>query len=116
MLVTPLVDPGSHECDYMKTAKKLGIRTGVCVASWDNLSLKGLMRYVPDRVFVWNAIQRQEAVELHGIPEDRVVLTGAQKFDEWFERRPSTTPADTASPASAPWTANILRIAVKAAE
>jgi hypothetical protein len=91
MLVTPLVDPGSHECDYMKTAKKLGIRTGVCVASWDNLSLKGLMRYVPDRVFVWNAIQRQEAVELHGIPEDRVVLTGAQKFDEWFERQPSTS-------------------------
>ena len=28
---------------------------------------------------------------MHGIPADRVVLTGAQRFDDWFERRPSTT-------------------------
>jgi hypothetical protein len=94
VLVTPLVDLGSHECDYLKSAQKLGIHTGACIASWDNLSLKGLLRYVPDRVLVWNDVQRREAVELHGIPEDRVVLTGAQKFDEWFERRPSTTPGE----------------------
>jgi hypothetical protein len=92
VMVTPLVDLGSPQCDYLKTAKKLGIHTCVCVASWDNLSLKGLLRYVPDRLLVWNAVQRHEAVELHGIPEDRVVLTGAQKFDEWFERRPSSRP------------------------
>jgi hypothetical protein len=92
VMVTPLVDLGSPQCDYLKTAKKLGIHTCVCVASWDNLSLKGLLRYVPDRLLVWNAVQRREAVELHGIPEDRIVLTGAQKFDEWFERRPSSRP------------------------
>ena len=28
---------------------------------------------------------------MHGIPPDRVVLTGAQRFDDWFDRRPSTT-------------------------
>ena len=67
------------------------IPTGVCVASWDNLTNKGLLRVVPDRVFVWNEVQVREAVELHGVAADRVVATGAQKFDEWFERRPSTT-------------------------
>jgi hypothetical protein len=28
---------------------------------------------------------------MHGIPADRVVLTGAQRFDDWFDRRPSTS-------------------------
>ena len=28
---------------------------------------------------------------MHGIPPDRVVLTGAQRFDDWFDRRPSTS-------------------------
>src|SRR5439155_1412024 len=49
---------------------------------------KGL-KFAPERVFVWNEAQRQEAVELHGIPADHVFATGAQLFDEWFERRPS---------------------------
>ena len=42
-------------------------------------------------MLVWNERQRVEAEELHGIPADRVVATGAQQFDEWFERRPSGT-------------------------
>jgi hypothetical protein len=60
------------------------------VASWDNLTGKGLIRVVPDRVLVWNDVQVEEAVSMHGIPRERVVTTGAPKFDEWFERRPSS--------------------------
>jgi hypothetical protein len=43
----------------------------------------------PDRVLVWNGTQRDEAVTLHGIPADRVIVTGAQCFDQWFDRPPS---------------------------
>ena len=89
VLATPVVKFASEQVDVLKSARRLGIPTGVCVASWDNLTNKGLLRFVPERVFVWNEVQRQEAVELHGIPADRVVVTGAQVFDEWFERRPS---------------------------
>lgn len=92
VLVSPLIDLASNQAEFLKAAKRLGLRTGVGIASWDNLTGKGLMRTVPDRVLVWNEIQRGEAEDLHGIPRDRVVLTGAQKFDDWFERRPSTTP------------------------
>ena len=28
---------------------------------------------------------------MHGIPADRIIVTGAPKFDEWFERTPATT-------------------------
>ena len=38
---------------------------------------------------MWNAIQRDEAVELHRVPSERVAITGAQLFDDWFDRSPS---------------------------
>src|SRR5205823_14397161 len=62
--------------------------SAVTVASWDNLTGKGLIRVIPDRVLVWNQTQVEEAVELHGAPRAQVVATGACKFDEWFKRRP----------------------------
>jgi hypothetical protein len=92
VLATPVIEFGSNQVEFLKSAQNLRIPCAVSVASWDNLTGKGLIRVVPDRVFVWNEIQAREAAEMHGIPPDRIVATGAQKFDEWFERRPSTTP------------------------
>jgi hypothetical protein len=59
------------------------------VASWDNLTSKGLIRVIPDHVIVWNEAQREEAVALHGVPVERVDVTGAQLFDDWFAMEPS---------------------------
>jgi hypothetical protein len=91
VLVSSIVRPASDEVELLKSARRLGIPTGICVASWDNLTNKGLLKFVPDRVFVWNDAQVREATELHGIPAERVRATGAGLFDEWFERRPSRT-------------------------
>jgi hypothetical protein len=97
VLVSPLIEFASSQVEYVKSARKAGIPSAVSVASWDNLTGKGLIRVVPDRVFVWNEVQTNEAAELHGVPRDRVVATGAQKFDEWFERTPSTSRPDFAA-------------------
>lgn len=94
VMVTPLVDPGSRQVDYVKAARLLGIPSGVGVASWDNLTNKGLMRVVPDRVFVWNEAQKTEAVEFHGARADQVEVTGAQIFDRWFEWQPPVSRAE----------------------
>ncbi|OFW16895.1 MAG: hypothetical protein A3H29_11630 [Acidobacteria bacterium RIFCSPLOWO2_02_FULL_67_21] len=94
VLVTPLVELGSQQVDYVKSARRLGIRSALCVASWDNLTSKGLIRVLPDHVVVWNEAQKREAVDLHGVPSERVVITGAQLFDRWFEARPSRSRAD----------------------
>ncbi len=40
-------------------------------------------------MLVWNETQKREATSLHDVPADRVVVTGAQCFDQWFDRRPS---------------------------
>ena len=75
--------------DHLRAARALGRRTGSCVFSWDHLSTKAILRIAPDRIFVWNETQQREAIQLHGLPADRVVITGAQCYDQWFDRQPS---------------------------
>ena len=89
VLITPLIALGSSQIDHLRAARSLGLPTGLCVWSWDHLSSKALIREVPDRVFVWNRTQKREAVKLHRVPSSRVVVTGAQCFDKWFDRQPS---------------------------
>lgn len=91
VLITPLVDIGSPQLDHLAAAKRLGLRTVLPVGSWDHLSSKALLRSVPDRLTVWNESQRREAIDLHGVPTDCVVVTGAQCYDQWFDRQPSAT-------------------------
>lgn len=76
--------PFSKELEYLKAARALGIQTVVVVPSWDNLTTKGTLHHVPDRLLVWNEDQIGEAVRLHGIPKERVVVTGAPRYDPWF--------------------------------
>ena len=68
MLVSPLVDCGSDQVDIIKAARACGVRTAVCVASWDNLTNKGVLRIEPDLVVVWNDAQKREAQDYHYIP------------------------------------------------
>jgi hypothetical protein len=89
VLVTPLIELGSPQMDHLAAARALGIRTALPVASWDHLSSKAVIRNVPDLLLVWNDIQKQEAVDMHGVSPDRVVVTGAHPYDQWFGRAPS---------------------------
>lgn len=88
LLVSPLVDLGSGELDYLKAAKTMGIPVGLCVASWDNLTTKGLIQMPPDFVCVWNEAMKSEAVELHRIEPVKVFVTGAPLYDHWFGKQP----------------------------
>jgi hypothetical protein len=82
---------GVRQTDHIKSAGRLGIPVALAVASWDHLTFKGLIRLEPDAVVVWNERQRREAVELHGIPPEKVLVTGAQDFDEFFDVRPTVS-------------------------
>ena len=75
----------------MRAAKRLGIPVSFPVRSWDNLTNKGLLRDAPDQVLVWNDLQKREAVELHGVEPESVVVTGAPAYDHWFDWQPSRT-------------------------
>ena len=91
VLLSPLIELGSPQLDLLKTARRRGLRTAVAVWSWDHLTSKARLREWPDRVLVWNETQRDEATSLHHVPAERVVVTGAQCFDQWFDRASSRT-------------------------
>ena len=79
---------GSLNVAFVRAARQAGVRTAACVASWDNLTTRPRMRAVPHRLIVWNETQRREAVTIHHVPEDDVVVTGAANFDQWFDWSP----------------------------
>jgi hypothetical protein len=91
LLVTPLLYFGSRQVDYVRAARARGIASVLGVGSWDHLTTKGLIHELPDRILVWNELQRTEAVGLHGARSEQIVVTGAQAYDHWFATRPSTT-------------------------
>jgi hypothetical protein len=88
VVLTPLVD-GPSQHDWLRSAKAVGVPVALAVASWDNLTNKGVMFDSPDRTYVWNEIQRREATELHGLDARTVAPLGAYPFDHWFDWEPS---------------------------
>ena len=88
MLISPLVHFGSAQADFVAAARAVGVPVGMLLYSWDNLSTKGCLHRLPDWMFVWNERQRAEARALHEFSEDRVVITGAPRFDSFFELKP----------------------------
>lgn len=91
LLVTPLLYFGSPQVEFVRAARARGIPVCHCVGSWDHLTTKGMIHEIPDRMTVWNEMQRREAGEMHGVAPERVIVTGAQAYDHWFTQRPSTT-------------------------
>jgi hypothetical protein len=84
VVATPMNMRFCEEVEYVKAAQALGIPTVVPVYSWDNLTTKGLFQVIPDVVLAWNQAQFEEATQIHNVPSERVIITGAPRFDEWF--------------------------------
>lgn len=115
-LFTPSISLRTVQPDYLRAARALGVPAAILVTSWDNLTSKSRIDPLPDRLFVWNDVQRREAIELHRVPPERIVVTGAQCFDEWIGWQPrprdeflQAVGLDPARPyvawvCSAPWT------------
>ena len=94
VVVSPLILARSDLGDYLATALGEQIPAVFVVASWDNLSSKGLITQVPDRVTLWNETQKREAIRYHGVPSERIVVTGSIQHDQWFDRSPESTPEE----------------------
>jgi hypothetical protein len=90
VVVSPLKG-GSPQVPYLRAARRLGIPSALCVAAWDDLPTRSAIHETPDLVMVWNDSQRDEAVRLHGVPPNRVAVTGAPRFDKWFVQGPTTS-------------------------
>jgi len=93
-VLSPLVDFGSEQIEYLRAAKALERITVLLVHSWDNLTNKGLIRVIPNYVLVWNRFQADEAVRMHGVPASSIRITGAQCYDVWYDMKPTESRED----------------------
>lgn len=91
VLGCPFVYTMGPDIEYLRAAKQAGMVTIGSVGSWDNLTTKGAIHLETDRVFVWNEALADEAHELHGTPRERIDVTGAAKFDAYFDMQPRAT-------------------------
>lgn len=80
---------GKFDLSFLKTAKKLKIKTVALVNSWDNLSSRGLMRSLPDRLLVHNEEIKEDAVCLQSFPVERISVCGLPHFDYYLTSRRS---------------------------
>jgi len=76
----------SEEQEYLKAAK---CPTVAIVLSWDNLTTKGTFHIMPDKVCAWNEEQIDILMNIHGVPKDRIELTGAARFEIWGHNKPT---------------------------
>lgn len=72
-----------RDAHLLRAAHRAGYPTASVVLSWDNLTTRGEMSPAPHHVLVWNDLMRDEAVGMHGVPEERVHVVGAPQFDHY---------------------------------
>jgi len=76
-----------YDVRLMHEAKRQGIPIVGMVRSWDNLTAKGLLRVVPDRLVVHNDIIAREATALHGVARGLVSVVGIPHYDGYAPYR-----------------------------
>lgn len=72
------------EIPLLRTAVRRRIRAVAVDPSWDNFTNKLLPVRRVDRLIVWNALMRQQAVDLHGYDPDEIRIAGAPQWDLYF--------------------------------
>jgi UDP-N-acetylglucosamine:LPS N-acetylglucosamine transferase len=73
---------------FLVGGRRLGIPIVAHVASWDHTVGKGVIAPFCDAYIVQNATMRHDLIRYHGIPADRIVVTGWPQTDVYSRRRP----------------------------
>ncbi len=73
---------------FLVAARRLGLTQVGNVASWDHTVGKGVISPRLDRYLVQNARMRADLVRYHGVPDERIVVTGWPQSDVFARRRP----------------------------
>ncbi|OGF78891.1 hypothetical protein A2W54_02430 [Candidatus Giovannonibacteria bacterium RIFCSPHIGHO2_02_43_13] len=75
-------------------AKDRGIKTVGAVRSWDNLTCKGIIRIMPDKLVVNNEILKNEAVSMHNVSPDVIEVIGIPHYDFYADQKNRTPRED----------------------
>lgn len=78
---------------FLRAAKRKGYFVVGLTRSWDNLTSKGVIQILPDKLILHTDRMRTQAVALVGMPARDIVVTGPPDFDKYF-RPPAITKED----------------------
>lgn len=121
----------SIDAFIMREAQKYRIKTLTIFLSWDNPSSKGMGGAVPDNIIAWTDVMKQEIIDYHDYPAERIFVGGVAHFDV-YQRKEKFIPWNefpskfglvdnrkillfgTKSPVSYPWNPDIAEMIAKA--
>ena len=70
---------------FLRAAKNIGVRTIGMVRSWDNLTAKGVIQILPDRLIAQTNQMKLEAIKYADMPEEDIAVLGVPQFDHYFK-------------------------------
>ncbi len=72
---------GIFDTEFIKAAKKTKTKSVALVNSWDNLSSRGIIRAVPDKLLVHNENVKMDALKFSGVSKNKIEVVGLPHFD-----------------------------------
>lgn len=72
---------------FMRAAKKKNYFVMGLVRSWDNLTSKGVVQILPDKMVVLNSVMKNEAMKYVGMAENRILISGSPQYDIYFNKK-----------------------------
>ncbi len=77
----------TNDRDLTEEAKRYGVLTIGMVRSWDNVTTKGVMLAIPDKIIVASNILRDELWEYNKIKKDKIFISGIPHYDACLNPR-----------------------------
>jgi len=71
---------------FARTAKRMGFYTVAMARSWDNLTSKGVIQTLPNKLVVYTDRMVEEAVSIVGMSRKDIFMSGPPQFDPHFKK------------------------------
>ena len=71
---------------FLRAAKHKGYHVIALTRSWDNLTSKGVIQILPDTLILHTTRMKKQAVELVGMPEIDIYVSGPPDYDKYFKQ------------------------------
>lgn len=73
-----------RDVEVLHHARRVGVRVLGMIRSWDNLTLHGLLRVIPDQLFVSSPRVRDLAASMHDVPSEDITIVGVPHYDRYL--------------------------------
>lgn len=70
---------------FLRAAKRLNYKVVAMARSWDNLTSKGFVQVLPDRLVVYTPQMVREAIKYVGMSKENIFMSGPPQFDMYFK-------------------------------